>query len=124
MTDPPPHLSSSERDALYEAIVVRLTGIDTVHSALEQEDWVEADRLASEFSDLLRLIQDLGWGERGTSALLSTPPDVLRRALSQLKEQAEIAEREEEEEQDEIVRRRDRAQVVVEVCSRHLPPGG
>ncbi len=113
-------LNADERNALYRTIVARLSGIDYVYTAIEAEDWETADSLSREFSDLLRLIQDLGWGDDGTQAVLSTPPDVLYRALSGLKERAEIERREEKEEQDILSRRLDRVELVREVCEQQL----
>lgn len=77
-------ISKEERDALYERIVVRLSGIDDVHRVVEQEDWGAAQALGQEFSDLLRFVcSDLGWGEGPRSSLtLSTPADVLARAAA------------------------------------------
>jgi hypothetical protein len=80
-------ISAQERDALYERIVVRLNGIDSVYQAVAEEDWSTAQELGEEFSDLLRLVcSGLGWGERpGESFELSTPPDVIRRVASSLR---------------------------------------
>jgi hypothetical protein len=76
-------ITREERDALYERILIRLSGIDGVYRAVEGEDWGSAQKLGQEFSDLLRLVcEDLGWGEGpGERVELKTPPDVLRRAL-------------------------------------------
>ncbi len=83
-------LTRDDRDALYGLIVVRLSGIDDVYRAVEDEDWEAAQRLGQEFSALLRLVcEDLGWGPGKEEALtLSTPPDVLARAASSLREMA------------------------------------
>ncbi|MDX6633909.1 MAG: hypothetical protein QOF06_112 [Solirubrobacterales bacterium] len=58
----PQILTPDERDALYRSLIVRLTGINDVYIAIEAEDWDLAERLSREFSDLLRLAQDLGLG--------------------------------------------------------------
>jgi hypothetical protein len=49
-------ITAAERDALYEQIAVRLSGIDDVWMAVEAEDYPKAERVAREFSDDLRLI--------------------------------------------------------------------
>jgi len=82
-------LSAQERDELYHRIVIRLTGIDDVYTAVEEEDWTTAQRLGEEFSDLLRLVcSDLGWGDEAQkdSFPLRTPPEILRPAIENLRE--------------------------------------
>lgn len=83
-------ITREERDALYDRIVVHLSGIDGVYRAVEDEDWAAAQELGQEFSDLLRLVcEDLGWGsEAGETLALSTPPDVLARAAGVLRDLA------------------------------------
>jgi ParB-like chromosome segregation protein Spo0J len=83
-------ITREERDALYERIVVRLSGIDGVFRAVDDEDWEAARKLGQEFSDLLQLVcEDLGWGEAAGERLeLKTPPDVLVRAMSILADSA------------------------------------
>jgi hypothetical protein len=120
MTTPPPHISAEERDALYALIVSRLTGLPDVLLAIEAEDWVASERLSVEFAAYLRLLQDLGWGDEGTGAVLTTPPDLLRRALLQLKECAEMEDRGEAEERKELAEHENRNQLVRKVCAQHL----
>jgi hypothetical protein len=93
-------ITRQERDALYERILIRLSGIDGVFRAVEGEDWDTAQKLGQEFSDLLRLVcEDLGWGEGTAERLeLKTPPDVLRRAASVL---GHIAKHDREHHEDE-----------------------
>lgn len=83
-------ISREERDALYHRIIVRMSGINDVYRAIEEEDWEAAQRLGQEFSDLLRLIcEDLEWGEgEGEEFKLNTPPDVLLRAAAALGREA------------------------------------
>jgi hypothetical protein len=96
-------ISAAERDALYEQIHARLSGIDEVWQAAGAQDWETADEVAREFADNLRLIvDDLGWGEGGGEPLeLITPPDVLRRVLTRVQGKAEEQLRVEEEERTE-----------------------
>ncbi len=117
----PPTISASARDALYQLIVVRLTGIRDVDTAIEDEDFEAADRLSSEFSDYLRLLHDdLGWGDHGETVELKTPPDVLERALSRLRERAEDEHRQEAKERDELTEHARENELVRETCSQLL----
>jgi hypothetical protein len=79
-------ISAEERDALYDRIVLRLNGIGDVHTVVQQENWEAAQRLGTEFSDLLRLVYtDLEWGEgERRERTLNTPADVLARAAQAL----------------------------------------
>lgn len=90
-------ISSEQRDALYDQILVRLSGIEDIWVAASSENYETADRLGREYSDELRLVlDDLGWGngpELKTMIELTTEPDVLRRVLGRLGEAA-AAERE------------------------------
>jgi hypothetical protein len=84
-------ITAAQRDALYEEIVIRLSGIDAVHRAAEQQDFARAQSLALEFSDALQIVMDdLGWGEAThvKDVELTTRPDVLRRVLDRLREAA------------------------------------
>lgn len=107
-------ISGEQRDALYEQILVRLSGIGDVWLAVCAENYDDAGRLGREYSDDLRVLSDdLGWGEgRSTSIELTTPPDVLRRVLGRLRDAAlghsasqaqEWAEAREEEERNRLV---------------------
>lgn len=106
-------ITAAERDALYEQIFVRLSGIDEVWLAAEAGDFERADRAAREFCDDLRLIIDgLGWGEGSGEPLeLATPPEVLRRVCARLERRAEAerglqeAERAEGRDREEGTRR-------------------
>jgi len=114
-------LSPNERDALYFMILAQMTGIDYVYTAIEKQEFEIADKLSREFSDLLRLIQDLGWGDSGTEEVaLTAPPDVLYRALSLLKEKAETEAGDEAVEREELAAQGRRNQTVREVCAREI----
>jgi hypothetical protein len=119
MTEPL-RLNRNQRDALYVSITSRLTGIDEVYAAIEAEDWVAAERLASEFADYLHVVQDLGWGEEGSETILTVAPDVVRRAMTRLQERAVVEGQEEAEERDELARLARRNQLLRETCSQVL----
>ena len=115
-------ISAAHRDALYEQIFDRLSGIGDVWLAAQAEDFDTATRLGQEFSDDLRLIlDDLGWGDGpGRSIELTTPPAVLRRVVSRVQATA-LGQRANEE--PEWARARDLEEhnrLVVEACQTVL----
>jgi hypothetical protein len=118
-------ISAAERDALYEQIFVRLSGIDAVWLAAAAGDFEEAERLGREYCDELRLLSDdLGWGEgSGESIELATPPDVLHRVLTRLRGLAEAQRAEEQRERAEWHEREEETQRVLGVCERLLGAG-
>lgn len=115
-------ITAAERDALYEQIHARLSGIDDVWLSVAAGDYRRADRVGREFSDELRLLlDDLGWGEGGGEPLeLATPPDVLRRILTRMQARAEGQRQVEEEERAERRPREERTQRLLEACGRML----
>lgn len=112
-------ITAEQRDALYEHIVVRLTGVNDINIALEQGDFAEAARLCDEFGDFLRLLHDdLGWGDKAQGAVeLTSPPNVIRRSLARVKQRAETEDRLEAEESAELEERRSQNRLVRETCS-------
>ncbi|HEY1853118.1 MAG TPA: hypothetical protein VGG40_00895 [Solirubrobacterales bacterium] len=111
-------LSAAHRDALYEQVLDRLSGIGDVWLAAEAEDFNTAGRLGQEYSDDLRLVlNDLGWGGGpGRTIDLTTPPDVLRRVVSRLETRA-TGQRESEEPEWERARDlEEQNRLVVEAC--------
>jgi len=115
-------VTAAERDALYDQVFVRLSGIDSLWLAAQNEKWEEADRLAQEYVDDLRLVlEDLGWGEgSGTARELRTPPDVLRRVLTRMQKQAEAQQEAEDEEREESRLREERRLRLMQTCRRVL----
>jgi len=82
-------ITAEQRDALYDRVFNRLSGIDDVWLAASRADYETADRLGREYSDELRLVlDDLGWGEGpgGEEVELNTASDVLRRVFSRLRD--------------------------------------
>lgn len=70
-------ITAEERNALYDRVLDRLSGIEDILLAAGSEDFATADRLSREYADELMLICDgLGWGTRSESDVveLSTPP--------------------------------------------------
>jgi hypothetical protein len=78
-----PIITAAQRDALYDQILDRLSGIGDIEVAIQARDYEHAERIGREYSDDLRLLlDDLGIGEGdGGSVELNTPPEVLRRVL-------------------------------------------
>ncbi len=115
-----PRISAAHRDAVYEHIVNRLTGIDDVWLAVRNEKWERATQLGWEYSDFLRLIlDDLGWdGGPGRSIELTTPADVQRRVFARLRDLTTGLQASEEElpELTEAREREERNRLVVEAC--------
>lgn len=84
-------ISPEQRDALYEQISIRLTRIDGIYRALEEQNFETADRLSGEVCDELHLVRrDLGWGERSDNQpiALASPPELLRRVLERFRREA------------------------------------
>ncbi len=82
-------ITAEQRDALYDRILNRLSGIDDVWMAASSADYDTADRLGREYSDELRLVlDDLGWGDGpgGEAIELTTEVDVLRRVFGRLRD--------------------------------------
>lgn len=80
-------ITHAQRDAIYDQILDRLSGIGDVWLAVSTQSYETADRLGREYSDELRLVlDDLGWGDgpAGETIELTTAPDVLRRLFSRL----------------------------------------
>lgn len=115
-------ISAAERDALYDQLFARLSGLDEVWTAAQLGEYERADRVAREFSDDLRLLlDDLGWDEGSGEPLeLATPPEVLRRVCTRMRMRAEGQKELEEAERAESRGREERTQQVLETCRRVL----
>jgi hypothetical protein len=84
-------ITHAQRDAVYDQILDRLSGIDDIWIAASKADFATADRLGREYSDELRLVlDDLGWGDGpGVETIeLTTAPDVLRRIFGRMRDSA------------------------------------
>lgn len=115
-------ITAEQRDALYDQILDRMSGIGDVWLAVCAENYDAAQRLGREYSDDLRLVvDDLGWGEAaGATIELSTPPDVLRRTLSRLRDAAVSHEASQQALRAEVEESARRNQLVVEACRQLL----
>jgi hypothetical protein len=114
-------ITASGRDALYEQLFARLSGIDEVWVTAAEQDPEHAEAVARQFSDDLRLIlDDLGSGEHGGAVELSSPPEVLRRVFTRVRTGAEERREMEAEEREEGRRREERTAELLETCRRVL----
>jgi hypothetical protein len=115
-------VTGQQRDALYEEIVDRLSGIGDVWLAVRAQNYDVAQRLAQDYCDDLRLVtDDLGWGDGvGETIELSSPPDLLRRALSRWRDAAVSLDSGQERERTELRDAEQRNRLVVEACQQVL----
>lgn len=115
-------ISAEQRNALYEQIMERLSGIGDVWLAASAQNFDLASRLAREFSDDLRLIvDDLEFGEgTGTSVELVTPPVVLRRVLTRLCASAIDQDKAEAPDRAVVMQLEARNSLVVRTCQAIL----
>jgi hypothetical protein len=112
-------ITSAQRDALYDRILDRLGGIGDIWLAASAEKYETADRLGREYTDDLRLVlDDLGWGERsGTATIeLTTPPAVLRRIFTRLRDSAACERVQQQPGWTESRELEDRNRLVGEAC--------
>jgi hypothetical protein len=115
-------ITAEQRDALYDQILDRLSGIGDVWIAVCSNKYDVAERLGREYSDDLRLVlDDLGFGDgSGQPTELTTPPDVLRRVLGRLRDQAVSHAASSEQERIEARAMEQRGRLVIETCRQVL----
>jgi hypothetical protein len=111
-------ISAAHRDALYDQILDRLSGIDDIWIAVKKEDFAAADNLAEMYCDDLALIRtDLGWGKGlGRSIELRSSVDRLTRVFTRLHEAANGQRESQEGEWAEAREMEERTHLVDEVC--------
>jgi hypothetical protein len=114
-------LSADHRDALYELILDRLSGLDDLWRAIDRDDFETAGRLGREFSDDLRLIlDDLGWIPSEEPVTLTLPAADLQRIFSTLRDHAVKGMEMREDELDEQRRFLERSELVTDACDQVL----
>jgi hypothetical protein len=115
-------VTAEQRDALCDQILDRLSGIGDVWVAAERRDYETAERLGREYSDDLRLVlDDLGFGDGpGRAVELTAPPDLLRRVLRRLRDQAVSDAAGREQERVEVRAMDERSRLVEEAYRRVL----
>lgn len=111
---------------LREQILTDLSGIDDLWMACQAGDFERAERLAAEFSDELRLMQDLGWDSAPPEKdiKLTMPVEDLLRLFTRLRlavEEMRADEEHEEAEAESAARAfQERTRRISEVCERVL----
>lgn len=115
-------ITAAQRDALYDQILDRLSGIGDIEAAIQAQNYDTADRIGREYSDDLRLLlDDLGIGDGGGEAVeLTAPPEVLRRILPRLRELAVNHTASLEPELAEVHEITERNRLVSEACDSVL----
>lgn len=115
-------ITAQQRDALYDYILDRLSGIGDIWLAVCAENYDTAKRLGREYSDeLCLLLDDLGWDEGiGGTVELTTRPDTLRRVFSRLRNSAASLVNSEEKERAEAQEFEERNRLVAEACQHVL----
>lgn len=115
-------ITPAQRDALYDQILDRLSGIGDIELAIQLENYDAAKRIAREYSDELRLLlDDLGIGEgNGEPVELTLPPELLRRILPRLGELAKSHTASLEPEWIEASATKERNRLVLEACEAVL----
>jgi hypothetical protein len=112
-------ITAGQRDLLYDEILDRLGAVDDIRLAIAQGDWEAAGRLGTAFSDDLRIVtQDLGWGpgDGNGPIALTSPPDVLRRAMSRWRDALLALDTAEKGEREALREEHERNHLVVEAC--------
>lgn len=115
-------ITAAQRNALYDQILDRLSGIGDIELAIQAKNYDDAERIGRDYSDDLRLLlDDLGIGDGdGEPVELTTSPDVLRRVLSRLRERAEKHSASLEPEWNEARDIKERNRLVSEACEAVL----
>lgn len=119
-------ITAEERDALRDQVLSHLEALDDLTMALKAGEFQTAERLAIEFGDELRLMQDLGWaGIPSREGIeLTMPSTQLRRLFTRLRSDAESLraseEREEAEERRNAKAQGARVRHVEAACQRVL----
>jgi hypothetical protein len=117
-------ITAAQRDALYDRILDRLSGIGDVLLAVSSDDFPTADRLGREYSDELMLVCDgLGWGARSGSAVIelsNARPELLLRVFARLRDDAASEREAQARSWDESRTLEERNRLVDEACTSVL----
>jgi hypothetical protein len=116
-------ITAEQRDALYDQILDRLSGIGDVWIAVCSNNYDAAEHLGRGYSDDLRLVLDDlgGFGDgSGEPVELTTPPDVLRRVFGRQRDQAISHSASTEQDRVEANEMEARNRLVVEACRQVL----
>jgi len=119
-------LQPEERDALHDLVLDKLGGIDDLGLAIARKDHRKAEHLGQVYHDYLTVILvDLGWSEEGRAEpSLQSPPDVLARVFSRLREAAESPHHFLDKDRSGAERVEERNRLVIAACNRILDSSG
>ncbi len=112
MTEVVAVITGKKRDAVHELLIEHLGGLGDVRIAIDRGDVETARRLAREFAEDFRLLDDIGWGPDERIAVpLTIPPGELTAIMNRLRGDAqgalgESADEHEAREVDEANRQR------------------
>lgn len=122
MDDFLPTITPDQRNALYERVLVDISGMGQLSSVLEREDYEAAYRLARVYSDdLLLVLTDLGWGKPAIGPKhLKSPPDVLLRTLTRFHTEALDEQRAEAEPLSGVRKQLEENEAVRKTCDELL----
>ena len=117
-----PTITAAQRDALYDQLLDRLSGIGDIEVAIQARDFENAEQIGREYSDDLRLLlDDLGIGDgNGEPVELTAPPELLRRALPRLRRTAVGHTAALEREAAEVGDLKDRNSLIATACESVL----
>ena len=117
-----PTITVPQRDALYDQILDRLSGISDIEVMIKAENYDTAERLGREYCDDLRLLlDDLGLGDgTGEPVELGAPEEVLRRVMPRMRERAEDHAASVEDQWVEAKEMKERSRLVAEACDTVL----
>ena len=115
-------ITTEQRGVLYDQILIRLSGIDGIWFAMREGDPGTAERLAREFSDVLRMLLDgFGFGEgTGEPVELTSPPDLLRRVFERLSQLVESQSTAESEAREQVEKDGEQRLLAQETCKSLL----
>jgi hypothetical protein len=84
------NITRAQRDAIYQVVIPHLTAIGDVWLCVRRREFADAKKMGREFSEELRLLDDLGWSETidRDTVTLTVPPDELIRTLTRLHRRA------------------------------------
>jgi hypothetical protein len=117
------NITAQQRDALYDRVLDRLSGIGDILLAAGSGDYTTADRLGREYADELTLVCDgLGWGARSKSEVveLDISADLLRRVFARLREAAASEREAQARNWDESRSLEERNRLVDQACTSVL----
>jgi hypothetical protein len=114
-------ITAAQRDAVYDQLLDRLSGISDIELAIQSENYDAAQRLVREYADDLQLLENLGVGDRNCEPVeLTAPPEALRRTLPRLRELAQNHTSSLEPELNEASQIKERNRLVSEACEAVL----